>query len=129
MPMIIAAPPPPFLAGAGVSTAGGFGSGVSLMMGSLLDGHQLLEHLIRGGDGLGIGLECALVRDELHELLRDVDVRLLERAGDERRAPALPDCAERSVTGVVRGDPQVVTCTTEAIVRLELGDGELAGGD
>src|SRR5579883_1483910 len=96
---------------------------------SLLDLHQVLQHLVGGRDRLRARLEGALVRDEVHELRRDVHVGLLERAGDERPASAGARGAERRVARLLAGGPEVVARLGEAVVRRELRDGQLADRD
>src|SRR5690242_20548140 len=50
---------------------------------------ELRQELVGGGDGLRVRLEGALRRDHPDELLGDVDVRLLERAGRDEGAAAV----------------------------------------
>src|SRR5450631_451204 len=47
---------------------------VAAAEGSLLDAHQVLQHLVAGGDHLGVRLEPALGDDQVGELLGQVDV-------------------------------------------------------
>src|SRR5262249_11122299 len=62
------------------------GCSLSLSGGSALDVLELLQHLVRGRDRLRVRLERTLVGDQVDELLRDVHVRLLERARGDRSA-------------------------------------------
>src|SRR5258708_4533799 len=74
--------------------------------GSLLEVHQFLQHLVGGRDRLRVRLEGALMSDEVHELRRDVDVGLLERAGDDRPAPARSGRGCNRLQGAVRIERQ-----------------------
>src|SRR5579859_6035691 len=94
-----------------------------------LDVDELLQHLVSRRDRLRVGRKRALVRDEVDELLREVDVRLLESADRDRAAAAGAGDAESGDAAVTRFDPQALACATETFVRPELRDGELADGD
>src|SRR3712207_8659734 len=52
---------------------------------SALEVHQVLQHLVGAGDDAAVGLEAALGDDQPGELLGQVDVGHLQRAGDQDR--------------------------------------------
>src|SRR4051794_9676053 len=67
-----------------------------------LELHQVAEDLVRAGDDPGVGLEAALGDDQVGELLGQVDVRHLERAGGELTPTGAARNAELGQAGVVR---------------------------
>src|SRR6185312_5388594 len=70
--------------------------------GLLLEVGQLLQHLVRGRDDAGVGLEAALGDDQVGELLREVDVRHLESAAVESTHSALACDTDLCSAGVER---------------------------
>ena len=69
---------------------------------------QLGQQLIRHRNRPGICLEGALVDDQLHELGRQVDVRLLQCGGAERSEGARPWGADDGLSGFAGLDQTVV---------------------
>ena len=84
----------------GFGTRAGAGAGSCWMRRSALDVDELLEDLVGGGDDARAGLEAALGEDQVGELAGQVDVRHLDRAGDDLAAAALAGDAEAGGAGV-----------------------------
>src|SRR5690606_36286942 len=64
---------------------------------------ELLQYHVAGGDDAGVRLEAALRHDEVGELLREVDVRHLERTARQRAEPVRAGRADLGVARVERG--------------------------
>src|SRR5690606_30014016 len=75
---------------------------------SALDVDELLKHLVRRRDRLGVRGERALVLDEAHELFGQIDVRALERTSGDRSASAAAGGPHGGGTALARVDPQVL---------------------
>src|SRR5688572_2811456 len=72
---------------------------------SALEVHQVLQDLVGAGDDTAVGLEAALGDDQPGELVGQVDVGHLQRAGHEGAAATAAGLADRRLTGVV-ADPE-----------------------
>ena len=87
--------------------------------------HQLLQHLVGGGDDTSVRLESALRDDHVGELLRNVHVRSFERTRGDRgrdRASREPDHGAAGVRGL---EVRVVAVAQQARRVGELGQGDL----
>lgn len=77
-------------------------------------------------DHLRVGLEAALVGDQIDELGAEVDVGLLERAGDDAAVTARVGWADQRFTGVLGLDPAALARAFEAVDVCEVGRDDLA---
>src|SRR3954447_20416841 len=97
--------------------------------GLALHADQVLEHLVRGRDDPGVGLEATLGGDEVGELAGEVHVRHLDRAGgrDAERA-VLARGADVLDARVHARAPLVAGQALEAVLVGELGQRDVAAG-
>src|SRR5690606_15381598 len=87
--------------------------------------HQLVEHLVGGGDHPGAGLEAALGHDHRGELLREIHVGILEGTRrDGGRVRAAGEAQDRQAR-VGRLGVHVVTAPEQAGRVVEARQGEL----
>src|ERR1700691_5599562 len=84
--------------------------------GSGLDLHQVLKHLVGRLNRLRVRLEALLMRNEIHELRRDVDVRLFERTRNDRAAATTAGGTERGIPRRDRRGPKVLSDVLKAVV-------------
>ena len=78
------------------------------------DVDQVLEHLVAGGNDARGRLEAALRKDDVGELLGQVDVRGLERARAYRAAAVRVRQANDRLAGVRARRPEVLSLALEA---------------
>src|SRR4051794_10032462 len=89
---------------------------------------QVLEHLVRGGDDPGVGLEATLGGDEAGELAGHVDVGHLQRTrGGHAERAGLAGGADALDAGVDARAPLVARQALEALLVGELGQRDEAG--
>src|SRR5690606_23292280 len=98
-------------------------------MTSALQREGLDENLVRDGDGARVGLVAALREDHLRELLRDVHVRLLDGAADQRAAAAGAGRADVRNAGRLALAVAVAPELHEPLRVVEVGHRELSHCD
>src|SRR4051794_32426789 len=93
---------------------------------SALEVDQVLEDLVGAGDHAAVGLEAALGDDQPGELLGEVDVGHLQRAGVEHAATTRTGLADHCVAGVVTDPEGAVAGLLESARVVERGHRQLA---
>src|SRR3954468_12992535 len=101
---------------------GGVGRGPS----SALEVDQVLEDLVGARDHAAVGLEAALGDDQPGELLGEVDVGHLQRAGVEHAATTRTGLADHRVAVVVTDPEGAVAGLLESARVVERGHRQLA---
>src|SRR4051794_6014921 len=93
---------------------------------SALEVDQVLEDLVGAGDHAAVGLETTLGDDQPGELLGEVDVRHLQRAGVQHAATTRPGLADHRGAGVVPDAEGTVAGLLEAAGVVERRHRQLA---